>query len=118
MRIAKPKDPLPLREVLLDLDKFLREHEIMAGKGKYNFKIWGNSPRFDQGIIEDGYDACGLPRAWDFRDEMCLRTLNTLRPQHRKEARKKMERVYHDPVVDCRFQISYLVPIWNEFMPR
>jgi DNA polymerase III epsilon subunit-like protein len=41
-------------------------------------KLWGNSARFDLGLLEAAYKACGKEVPWHFRDERCYRTIKTL----------------------------------------
>lgn len=41
-------------------------------------KLWGNSARFDLGLLEAAYKACGKEVPWRFRDEACYRTIKAL----------------------------------------
>ena len=41
-------------------------------------KLWGNSARFDLGILEAAYVACGKEPPWEFRFERCYRTIKNL----------------------------------------
>jgi hypothetical protein len=41
-------------------------------------QLWGNSARFDLGILESAYLACGKEPPWDFRLERCYRTVKNL----------------------------------------
>jgi hypothetical protein len=41
-------------------------------------KMWGNSARFDLGIIEAAYTAIGKQAPWEFRNERCYRTVKGL----------------------------------------
>ena len=43
--------------------------------------MWGNSARFDLGILEYAYDSCLIPVPWDHRNERCYRTLKALHPE-------------------------------------
>lgn len=43
--------------------------------------MWGNSARFDLGILEYAYDSCRIPVPWDHRNERCYRTLKALHPE-------------------------------------
>ena len=55
--------------------------------------IWGNGARFDIGILEDAYVACGYQKMpWGFRFERDVRTLVSFAPH---------------PIDDCKHQISY-----------
>lgn len=71
-----------------------------------DFEIWGNGARFDLGLLQDAYHACGydiLP--WKFRNERDVRTLVSRAP-HIKEQTKNIG-VEHYPIDDCIFQINY-----------
>lgn len=46
--------------------------------GTAPFAIWGNSAKFDLGILEAAYTACDFFPPWHPRDERCYRTINTL----------------------------------------
>lgn len=41
-------------------------------------KLWGNSARFDLGLLENAYKACGKNAPWEFRLERCYRTIKGL----------------------------------------
>ena len=82
-------------------------------------KIWGNGARFDIGILEDAYVACGYQKMpWHFRAEMDLRTLVAFAPEIKKETMNNFKGVEHDAVDDCKAQIEYASKIWNKFMKR
>lgn len=40
--------------------------------------LWGNSARFDMGLLEAAYKACGKLVPWNFWNEGCYRTLKNL----------------------------------------
>ena len=44
-------------------------------------RVWGNAASFDLKILERAYEICGLELPWDYRNEMCYRTLKNLYPQ-------------------------------------
>lgn len=41
-------------------------------------QLWGNSARFDLGILEASYNVCGKELPWSFRNERCYRTVKNL----------------------------------------
>ena len=47
--------------------------------GKSRVYVWGNSPRFDCGLLEAYYHHYALEIPWEFRNERDLRTLAALR---------------------------------------
>jgi hypothetical protein len=71
--------------------------------------VWANSPSFDLVILKNAYAQYGIKSNIDFRNEMCLRTLNNLFPK----VRKNMENIGtdHNSLDDCRFQINCLIEI-------
>lgn len=80
-------------------------------------KIWGNGARFDIGILEDAYVACGYQEMpWHFRDERDLRTLVAFAPEIKNDVMTNFQGIEHDPISDCKMQIEYASRIWNEKM--
>lgn len=75
------------------------------------YEVWGNSARFDLGLLQNAYEAIGQPICWDFRKERCVRTLVSFRPEIK--AAYKATGVLHDALSDCRNQIEYCTEIWN-----
>jgi len=67
--------------------------------------IWGNSPRFDLGIMHDAYRAIKKEIPWNFRNERDVRTLVGFEPDI------KQNYVYkgyaHNALDDCYNQIEY-----------
>jgi hypothetical protein len=75
--------------------------------------IWGNGARFDIGLMEDAHEACGLKNPWNFRSERDVRTLVSFAP-HIK-ANHPFTGIHHNPIDDCKHQISYCNAIWKKF---
>jgi len=73
--------------------------------------VWGNSARFDIGIVQNAYNKLNVPIPWDFRLELDVRTLVFLRPGI------KSQHVWygnaHDPITDCNNQIDYCCKIYK-----
>lgn len=77
-----------------------------------NFQIWGNGVRFDVGILEDAYVACGYQEMpWNFRNERDVRTLVSFFPYIKEH--HPFQGVEHNPIDDCKYQIAYCHAIWN-----
>lgn len=83
---------------------------------QFNFSLqndnknpWGNSARFDLGILENAYDACGLKYPFKYYNELDVRTIVFLNP----DVKKNMEfiGVKHNAVDDCKHQIKYITQI-------
>jgi hypothetical protein len=104
-QICKPSDNL--YNVLVKLKSF------MACLG--DFQIWGNSARFDIGILESAYRAFGhesLTLPWKFRDERDVRTLVSFAPSVKESL--PFTGVQHSPIDDCKHQIKYCSEIWRK----
>jgi hypothetical protein len=76
-----------------------------------NLCIWGNSNRFDMGLLESSYTKLKKNIPWKFSLERDVRTLVSFSPNIKKE----MEFIgtKHYPVDDCLHQIKYCTKIWN-----
>jgi len=94
-----------LKDVLSDLKEFCKN-------GDYH--VWGNSARFDCGIVADAFKATGVSDTppWDFRKERCLRTLVSFAPEVKQEHR--FEGVLHNALDDCLNQISIASKVWSK----
>lgn len=104
-QICKPSDSLQC--VLEKLKSF------MGCLG--DFQIWGNSARFDIGILESAYRALGyesITLPWNFRNERDVRTLVSFAPQIKEQ--HPFTGVLHNPIDDCKHQISYCTAIWKK----
>ena len=76
-------------------------------------KIWGNGARFDIGILEDAYVACGQQEMpWDFRSERDVRTLVSFAPEIKSKF--PFEGIQHNPIDDCKYQIKYCNATWKK----
>lgn len=75
--------------------------------------IWGNGVRFDIGILEDAYVACGYDEMpWNFRSERDVRTLVAFAPEIK--ANLPFTGTLHNPIDDCKHQIQYCTEIWKK----
>jgi hypothetical protein len=100
---------------------------IQTALGKFNFyiftnfnvedlRIWGNSARFDLGILNNVYNKTSTTPPWFFRNERDVRTISALNPEVKKRLKKEYEEsgeVLHDALTDCRLQIDYCREIVN-----
>lgn len=80
---------------------------------KNDYQIWGNSARFDLGLLHDAYNKLNEDIPWNFRNERCVRTLVSFAPEIKENY--KWEGVEHDPLSDCYNQVGYCSKIWNYF---
>ena len=101
------KESLEIHKETLDIAlKMLRN--FLKGK---NYKIWGNSARFDLGILANAFEIIGLEIPWIYKNERCVRTLVSFQP----EIKDKMNFIgtRHNALDDCIHQIKYCSEIWN-----
>lgn len=96
------KDTIPIKEALLKFSDFC----------DYDDEIWGNSARFDLGILQNAYDKAKIPIPWNFRKERCLRTLVSFYPEIKKNW--VFQGICHNALDDCYNQIGYCSTIWNK----
>lgn len=102
------KIALPLSQVLTRFSLWLAKFHKMSPV----VSLWGNSNRFDLGILEATYLRSNLPIPWDSRKERDLRTLVMLSPNdyHPSDYRDTI----HDPIEDCKYQIKVAKTIYNK----
>jgi hypothetical protein len=96
------------KNIIQALDEFSSFVEFCGGK---ECQAWGNSARFDLGILTDAYNKINVKTPWDFRNERCVRTLASFSPQIKKDA--VFIGTPHYSIDDCKFQIHYCSEIWN-----
>jgi hypothetical protein len=77
---------------------------------KHKF-FWGNSARFDLGILSWAVERMTVDVWWDFRNERDVRTLVGLKPEI-KEAHQYLG-VKHNAVDDCLNQVKYCSDTWK-----
>jgi hypothetical protein len=99
--INSPKTPLI--HVLQEFSNFNRNKD---------YQVWGNSARFDCGILQNAYNKAGIPIPWDFRKERCVRTLVSFAPEIKNQTQFKG--IKHNSIDDCKYQIEYCSIIWNK----
>jgi hypothetical protein len=101
-------DPEPLVQVLGSFDFWFKHCDL-----RY---VWGNSARFDLGILFNGYEKVNGRAPWNHRDERDYRTINSLFGLY-AECIKPDPAQAHDPLYDCMIQIERLCKIWSFINP-
>jgi hypothetical protein len=99
----------PLRQVLEDFRDWGTFH------GGTSLIMWGNSPRFDLGLLDDAYKKIGEERWWDFRAERDLRTLLSLAPG--VKATTPRVGSAHNSIDDCLTQIEQVRRAYVSLLP-
>ena len=113
-RLELAKGGIDLYEALGEFSSWIYQCNTRCGKSK-STKLWGNGARFDIGLLEDAYVACGYHEMpWLHYNELDLRTLVYFAPQIKDEVRNNFKGVAHNPIDDCRVQIKYATRIWNK----
>jgi hypothetical protein len=96
-----------------DLQLALRKFEVWIQGRTEKINIWGNGARFDIGLLEDAYVACGYQdMPWYFRSERDVRTLVAFAPEIKVNT--LFTGVEHNPIDDCKHQIAYCHKIWKK----
>lgn len=72
----------------------------------FKYEVWGNSARFDFGILEYAYNKIKMPLPWYFWQENDVRTISKLRPEIKKNFIHRDTK--HIALSDCYRQIGYL----------
>lgn len=106
---------LPIEMVLTDFADWAGRHGRPEG-----FRIWGNSAKFDLGILETAYDLAGIKVPWSWGLETCFRTVRNLNAHVLYDPETQKTGVAHNAVYDCTFQIEHLFKIkrYNDGHPR
>ncbi len=92
---------MSIKEALLEFSNFCNTE----------YQIWGNSARFDCGILQNAYNKIGIPIPWDFRKERCVRTLVSFKPEIKDNTEFTGTR--HNSLSDCYFQVEYCSKIYK-----
>lgn len=85
------------------LSHALYKFSAWVGNGDKN--IWGNGASFDNVILRNAYDACGLTTPWKFYEDRCYRTIKNLFPEI------TCDRIgtHHNALDDARTQALHLI---------
>lgn len=93
---------ITIQQALIELTEFI---------GENRYKVWGNSARFDCGILQNAYSKLGQPIPWRFYNERCVRTLVSFAPDIKKNYPAPL--IAHNALHDCHYQIGYCTAIWS-----
>lgn len=95
-------DGLHLEQALRQFSNFMEDK---------NYFVWGNSARFDLGLLQNAYNVLGKQIPWDFRKERCLRTLVFFNEDIKSNW--KFDGIAHNALSDCYNQIGYASEIFK-----
>jgi len=80
-------------------------------------KVWGNSNRFDLGLLNAYFKEFDLALPWKYSNERDVRTLVAFKPEVKKEMVLEAKDL-HNAVNDCYLQIKYCHAIFTQFKPE
>ena len=83
---------------------------------KTPFFVWGNSARFDLGLLANVYERCNVPLPWKWWNERCMRTYASIIPDIRKN--HKFIGQPHNSVDDAKNQILIAQKIYQRLNPQ
>lgn len=110
--IVNADDKYNLHEALIKFNHWLKDLNHKVDITEY--KLWGNSARFDLGIIRDAIIATNTHKYldwWSFWNERDTRTLVSFAPDIKKNWIRVG--VDHNGIDDCLNQIGYCCEIWK-----
>lgn len=98
---------LELREALSEFAEFIAMNSLGTTE---ELQVWGNSNRFDLGILSDAYNVLQQDIPWNFRKERDVRTLVSYGEDIKTAVVKEAEQsgaTLHDPLIDAKLQVKY-----------
>ena len=101
---AAREDGAPLPKALLKFSQWA------MGDGSQTPIIWGNGATFDNVILSNAYNLCGLKRPWSYKGDMCYRTMKAMYPQVEAGPDRG---VAHHALDDARYQAEHLLRIFK-----
>jgi len=81
--------------------------------------VWGNSNRFDMGILIPYLRVITDKPIWKYSNERDVRTLVSFNPFIKGEVVEKAKKDnldLHNPIIDCKLQIEYCSKIYNSII--
>lgn len=93
------------RQIISDL--------LFVFEGDCSVVLWGNGASFDNVILREFFNRCGILPPWSGRDNLCYRTIKRLYPKLTDDEVKPCE-LAHDPYEDAMYQVRYLQALANK----
>lgn len=72
-------------------------------------RLWGNGAAFDNTILGNAYDVCGLTRPWKFWNDRCYRTMKNIH----KDVPFERVGTHHNALDDAISQAQHLITIFK-----
>jgi hypothetical protein len=97
-----------IRTVLMEFSNFIKPDD----------HLWGNSVRFDMGILENAWQKVfsDQPIPWNHYLELDVRTIVFLNPKIKKN--EPRTGTHHNPLHDCYHQIKYISKTIQTITPQ
>lgn len=95
-----------IEDVLTEFSAYLHRHGDVKAT-----RMFGNSARFDLGILETAYNLAGIKVPWAWGLETCFRTIRSLHPHVLYDPATQKVGVAHTADYDAIFQIEHLFKI-------
>ena len=73
--------------------------------GKEKVYVWGNGNEFDNAILKNYFEQCGVDLPWTFREDMDFRTVKLLFPQCKPNEDNKDP---HNSLADAKYEGEWL----------
>jgi len=103
------KDPIMIQAALMELNMFMSE------RGK-SYQIWSRPASFDLVILANAYRILDYVIPWNFRNERCVRTLQSMRPEINIDVLRTG--THHNAIDDAIHQADYCSRIWKALNPE
>lgn len=105
-KITEDKNRKSLKIALLNLGRFIYDN------CPPDIQVWGNSARFDLGLIENAFDVIGFKLPWNHYNERDVRTLVSFAPEIKNNM--PFTGIKHYAIDDCKHQIKYCSEIYKQ----
>ena len=103
-RVSILVNRIELSEALLDFSRWITENS--AGS---DARVWGNGATFDNVILRNAHNVCGIKAPWSYRGDRCYRTMINMLPP----AALQRTGVAHNALDDAVYQATALVETLN-----
>lgn len=100
------KNGKSLKDALIDIKTSIVSLNVLAESEETNHYIFGNSPDFDQAMLNIYFDRLNIARPWQFWQNLDLRTLAMLFPQSNKERillEEEAFKLYKREMLNCGY---------------
>ena len=107
------KNGKSLKDALVDIKTSVDSLNILAEVEETNHYIFGNSPDFDQAMLNIYFDKLRITRPWKYWQNLDLRTLAMLYPsndKYRLDLEEQALKVYSKEMKECGYDKDLILP--------